>query len=61
MDLVKLALITPPALVFLDYIEKAGDIILAIDASLERWEEVLMQLVKKNNICESTKAESGLA
>lgn len=36
MDLLKLALTTPPAFVSLDYTEEAGDIILAIDASLER-------------------------
>ena len=35
MDLLKLILITLPALVFLDYIEGADNIILAIDASLE--------------------------
>lgn len=35
MDLLKLALITPPALLSLDYIERTGDIILAINVSLE--------------------------
>ena len=46
MDLIKLALTTPPALVSLDYTEGAGDIILAVDASLEGWGGVLMQLVQ---------------
>ena len=32
MNLLKLALTTPPALVSLDYTEGAGDIILAVDA-----------------------------
>ena len=35
MDLLKLALTTPSALVFLDYTEGAGDIILIVDKSLE--------------------------
>ena len=47
MDLLKFALTSPPALVSLDYIERAGDIILAVDASLEGWGGVLMQLVKE--------------
>lgn len=47
MNLLKLALTTFPALVFLDYNEKTGNIIVAIDASLEKWEGVLMQLVKR--------------
>ena len=46
MDLLKFALISLPVLVLLDYTEGAGDVILAVDASLEGWEEVLMQLVK---------------
>ena len=46
MDLLKLALITSPALVSLIYSEKANEIILALDASLEGWEEVLMQLIQ---------------
>ena len=46
MDLLKLALTSPPALVSLDYTEGAGDIILAVDASLDGWGGVLMQLVK---------------
>lgn len=36
MDLLKLAFSTLPALVFLDYMEKVGDIILIIDVILER-------------------------
>lgn len=46
MDLLKLSLITPPALVSLDYTGGAGDIILVVDASLEGWGGVLMQLVQ---------------
>ncbi len=46
MDLLKLALTTPPALVSLDYTDRAGDIILEVDASLEGWGGVLMQLVQ---------------
>lgn len=47
MDLLKLAFITPPALIFLDYSKRADDIIFVVDASLERWGRVLMQAVKK--------------
>ncbi len=47
MDLLKLALTTPPVLVSLDYTEGASDIILVVDANLEEWGEVLMQLVKE--------------
>lgn len=46
MDLLKFALTTPPVLVYLDYTKKANNIILAIDASLERWGGMLMQLIK---------------
>ena len=46
IDLLKLALTSPPALVSLDYSKDAGEIILAVDASLEGWGGVLMQLVK---------------
>lgn len=46
MDLLKLALITPSAFVFLDYTKSASDIILTVDASLDGWEGVVMQLVK---------------
>ena len=42
MDLLKLALTTPPTLVSLDYSEGAGEIIFAMDASLERWKKVLI-------------------
>ncbi len=42
MDLLKLALTTPPALVSFDYSEEKGEIILAMDASLEGWGGVLM-------------------
>ncbi len=46
MDLLKLALTSPPALVSLDYSKDADDIILAMKASLEEGGGVLMQLVK---------------
>ena len=46
MDLLMLALTTSLALVSLNYFEGAGKIILAMDASLERWGGVLMQLVQ---------------
>ena len=42
MDLLKLALTTPPALVSLDYSEGAGNSILAVNASLDGWRGVLM-------------------
>ena len=37
MNLLKLALTTPPSLVSLDYSKEAGDIIFVVDASLEEW------------------------
>ncbi len=46
IDLLKHALTNPPALVSLDYSQRAGDIILAVDASLDGWGGLLMQLVK---------------
>lgn len=42
MNLLKLALISFSALVFLDYIKKVGDMIFIIDASLNKSKEVLM-------------------
>ena len=42
MDLLKLAITTPPTLVSLDYTDGAGDIIFAVDTSLDRWRGVLM-------------------
>ncbi len=47
IDLLKLVLTCSPALVLLDYSEEAGKSILAVDASLEGWGEVLVQLVKR--------------
>ena len=47
MDMLKLALTTLPALVSLDYTEKANDIILKVDVSLEGWGRMLMQLVRR--------------
>ena len=58
MDLLKFALTSHPALVSLDYTERAGDIILAVDASLEGWGGVLMQLVKGKR--HSSRYESGI-
>lgn len=46
MDLLQLSLITPLVLIFLDYTEKVNDIILAVDASFDWWEELLIQLVQ---------------
>ena len=46
MNLLKLAFTTPPALVSLDYLKRAGEIILVVDAILEDWGRVLMQLVQ---------------
>ena len=43
MDTIKIALTTAPALVKIDYQEGAGEIILAVDASLVGWGAVLMQ------------------
>lgn len=42
MDLLNLAFITPLALMSFDYSKEAGEIIFAVDANLERWEEMLM-------------------
>ncbi len=58
MDLLKLALTIPPALVSLDYTEEAGNIILAVDASLEGWGGILIQLVKKKK--HPSRYESGI-
>ena len=44
MDLLKIALTSPPALKTIDYSELAGLIILAVDASLKGWGAVLMQI-----------------
>ena len=46
MDLLKQAFTSPLALVSLYYSERASEIILVVDASLEDWGEVLMQLVQ---------------
>ncbi len=43
MDTLKTALTTAPALVCIVYDDDAGLIILAVDASLDRWGSVLMQ------------------
>ena len=44
MSALKAALTTAPALVKIIYSDRAGEIILAVDASLEGWGGVLMQL-----------------
>jgi hypothetical protein len=44
MDALKNALISPPALISIDYGPEGGLIILAVDASLQGWGAVLMQL-----------------
>ena len=58
MDLLKLALRTPPALLSLDYNERAGDIILVLNTSLEGWGGVLIQLVQRKK--HPSKYESGI-
>lgn len=47
MDLLKLALTTLFILILLNYLRKAGEIILIVNASLEGQKKVLMHLVKK--------------
>lgn len=61
MNLFKFALNSRPALISLDYTEGAGNIILAVNTSLEGWKGVLMQLVKKKDIYHDIKARFGLA
>ncbi len=46
MDLFDHALTNPPAFVSLDHLQQVGDIILEVDASLDKRRGVLMQLVK---------------
>jgi len=48
MDALKDALTTAPALMPLDYAPEAGQIVIAVDASLTGWGAVLMQGVKGN-------------
>lgn len=47
MNLLKLVFITLLTLVFLDYNKEASNIILTIDASLEKQKKVLIELIKK--------------
>ena len=42
MDLLKLALTTPPTLMSLDYLKGAGEMKLAMDIRLEGWGRVLI-------------------
>ena len=58
MDRLKIALTTAPALISLDYSEDAGDIILAVDASLTGWGSVLMQIKEKKR--HPSRYESGI-
>jgi len=44
MATLKLALTSAPALVKIVYTDRAGEVILAVDASLKGWGAVLMQL-----------------
>ena len=44
MNVLKTALTTAPALVKIIYMDGAGDVILAVDASYKGWGFVLMQL-----------------
>lgn len=46
MNMLKIALTNPSALVSFDYSKGIGDIILAVNASLEGWGGELMQLVQ---------------
>lgn len=46
INLLKLALISLPALVLHDYSKDTDKIILTMDASLEGWERVVIQLIK---------------
>ena len=59
MDQLKISLTTAPALVKIDYAEGAGEIILAVDASLTGWGAVLMQ-VDSDNRRHPSRYESGL-
>ena len=59
MDQIKIALTSAPALVKIDYDENAGEIILAVDASLTGWGAVLMQKDSEGNRHPS-RYESGL-
>ncbi len=58
MNLLKLTLTTPAALVSLNYSKGAGEIILAVDASLEGWGRVLMQLIQGKR--HSSRYKSGI-
>lgn len=61
MNLLKLVLMTSSILVFLDYSERAGNIILIIDISLERQRRVLIQIIKKKDTYQNMKMKFGLA
>lgn len=58
MDKLKMALTTAPALITLVYTDGAGEIILAVDASLKGWGAVLMQIV--DGIRHPSRYESGM-
>ena len=58
MHVLKHALVSPPALVSIDYAEGAGLIVLGVDASLERWGATLMQI--NNGKRHPARYESGI-
>ena len=59
METLKLALTTAPALRSIDYRKDAGEIILAVDASLQGWGGVLQQLDITTNKRHPSRYESG--
>ena len=60
MDKLKMALTTAPAMKTLNYSEKAGEIVLAVDASLQGWGAVLQQGVAGSKDRHPVRYESGL-
>ena len=58
MHALKHVLVSPPTLVLIDYAERAGPIVLGVDASLERWDATLMQI--NNGKRHPAKYESGI-
>lgn len=46
MDLQKLAFITLPVLISLNYLDKIGEIIFAVNTNLERWGRILILLIQ---------------
>ena len=60
METLKAALITAPALRSIDYADNAGEIILAVDASLRGWGAVLQQVDSVTKKRHPIRYESGL-